>query len=77
LKYANEAVLPFYIMHQTILLLDGFLVLQLHIPAPIKWLLIALSSFALVSGLYEFVVRRLNILRILFGMKPLPNVKMQ
>jgi hypothetical protein len=71
LKYANDAVLPFYIMHQTILLLFGYLILPRQIPDPIKWFLIAVSSFAVTLGLYEFAVRRFNILRILFGMKAL------
>ncbi|MGD0915411.1 MAG: acyltransferase [Thermodesulfobacteriota bacterium] len=71
LKYANEAVLPFYIMHQTVLLVIGYFVLQWPIPAPIKWLLIALSSFVLVVGIYELLVRRFNALRVLFGMKPM------
>jgi hypothetical protein len=73
LKYANEAVLPFYIMHQTVLLVIGYLVLQWQILDPVKWLLIALGSFALVMGVYEFVVRRFTALRVLFGMKPLPK----
>jgi glucan biosynthesis protein C len=75
LKRANEAVLPFYIMHQTALLFFAYLILHWQIPDSVKWLLIALSSFALVLVLYEFVVRRFNILRILFGMRPLPNTK--
>jgi glucan biosynthesis protein C len=79
LKYANEAVLPFYIMHQTVLLVIGYFVLRWPIPDPVKWLIIALSSFALVMGIYEFLVRRFNILRVLFGMKPMtkqPDVRM-
>jgi peptidoglycan/LPS O-acetylase OafA/YrhL len=75
LKRANEAVLPFYIMHQTVLLFFGYLILPWQIPVPLKWLLIALCSFVLVLGLYEFAVRRFNILRILFGMRVLPNAK--
>jgi peptidoglycan/LPS O-acetylase OafA/YrhL len=75
LKHANEAVLPFYIMHQTALLFFGYLILHWQITDDVKWLLIALSSFALVLGLYEFAVRHLNILRILFGMKSLPNAE--
>ena len=71
LKYANEAVLPFYIMHQTVLLVIGYFVLRWQIPDPVKWLLIAVSSFVLVMGSYELLVRRFNALRVLFGMKPL------
>jgi glucan biosynthesis protein C len=71
LQYTNEAVLPFYVMHQTVLLSVGYFVVQTTLPDPLKWFVIALISFAIVLGLYEFLVRRINLLRILFGMKPL------
>jgi hypothetical protein len=71
LRYANEAVLPFYIMHQTALLVVGYVVLSWHIPDPLKWLIIAPVSFAIVVGMYEFAVRRSSVLRVLFGMKVL------
>ncbi len=70
LSYANEAVLPFYIFHQTVLLCVGFFVVQWAIPVSLMWLIIAASSFAIIMLLYEFLVRRSNLLRILFGMKP-------
>jgi hypothetical protein len=30
-------------------------------------------SFVLIMVLYEFLVRRFNVMRFLFGMKPLPK----
>jgi len=36
---------------------------------PAKWLVIAAISFAVVMTIYEFAVRRSNVLRVLFGMK--------
>jgi glucan biosynthesis protein C len=69
LNYANEAVLPFYILHQTVLLSVGFFVVQWSIPAGLMWLIIASSSFAMIMLLYEYLVRRHNTLRYLFGMK--------
>jgi len=68
LKYANEAVLPFYILHQTALLCVGYLVVRWAIPDLLKWLNIASISFVIIMGLYE-LVRRNNILRFLFGMR--------
>ncbi len=68
LKYANEAVLPFYILHQTVLLCVGYFVVRWAIPDLLKWLIIAFVSFVIVMGLYE-LVRRNNILRFVFGMK--------
>lgn len=69
LKYSNEAVLPFYILHQTVLLCVGYFVVQWPIPDWLRWASILLISFTTIMGLYEFLVRRFNLLRFLFGMK--------
>ena len=52
LLYANEAVLPFYILHQTILLCVGYYVTRWHIPDPFKFMLIGLMSFAIILFIY-------------------------
>jgi len=69
LKYANEAVLPFYILHQTVILCVGFYVLRLHTRLWLEYLIITTISFAVIMALYELLIRRVNILRILFGVK--------
>ena len=69
LSYGNEAVLPFYILHQTAILIVGWYVIPLLVPIPIKYFLIAIVSFSLIMGIYEVLIRRFNILRILFGMR--------
>ena len=71
LSYANEAVLPFYILHQNVLLWIGFFVVDWAVPDLGKYLIIMLSSFIACVLLYEYVVRRVNVVRFLFGMKPL------
>jgi glucan biosynthesis protein C len=76
LEYANEAVLPFYIMHQTVLVVVGFFVVSWAIPDLFKWIIILLSTFVIIMALYEFIVRRVNLLRVLFGMKPVYKEKM-
>jgi glucan biosynthesis protein C len=73
LKYTGEAVLPFYILHQTVLLVVGYFVVRWAIPDLAKWAIIFVCSFAVIMALYEFVVRRFNLMRVLFGMKPLPR----
>lgn len=70
-KYANEAVLPFYIMHQTVLLGVGYFVVRWPIPDLVKFVIIAASSFTVILVIYEFLIRRVNALRFLFGMKTL------
>ena len=72
LQRANEAVLPFYVLHQSILIYVGYVVVQWDIPAGFKWLIIAPVSFAIIIGLIA-IIRRVNVLRFLFGMKPLPR----
>jgi glucan biosynthesis protein C len=71
--YANEAVLPFYILHQTVLLCVGYFVVRWDIPGLSRWLIILPASFALIMALYEFTVRRYNVMRFLFGMKLQPR----
>jgi len=69
LRYANEAVLPFYIMHQTVIICVGYFVVRWAIPDLAKFAVIAASSFAIITALYELLMRRINVLRFLFGMK--------
>jgi hypothetical protein len=69
LTYANEAVLPFYILHQTVLLCVGYFVTRWDIPAAVKFVLISVSSFVIIMAVYEYLIRRWNLMRVLFGMK--------
>jgi glucan biosynthesis protein C len=70
LAYGGEAVLPFYILHHTIILIIGFSILQWSSSISTKFFATASISFFIIMGLYELLVRRLNIIRFLFGMKP-------
>jgi glucan biosynthesis protein C len=70
LDYSNEAVLPFYILHQTFLLVIGYFVIQWRFSILSKYLVIVLVSFFSIMLVYEFLIRRVNAFRFLFGMKP-------
>jgi hypothetical protein len=70
LTYGNEAVLPFYIFHQTIILCVGWFVIRWNIGIGPKYLIIALISFAVIMALYDLLVRRFNMMRFFFGMRP-------
>jgi glucan biosynthesis protein C len=69
LSYANEAVLPFYVLHQPVILLIGYFVIQLALPIAVKYLIIAPLAFGITLGLYECGVRRWNLVRRVFGLK--------
>jgi glucans biosynthesis protein C len=73
LKYANEAALPFYILHQTVVVALGYFVVQWAIPDLLKYAIILAGSFFGIMSSYEFGVRRINPMRFLFGMKLLPR----
>lgn len=75
LGYANEAVLPFYILHQTILLIIGFYAIQLSIGIASKYIIITSSSFLVIMTIYELLIRRINLFRFLFGMKLIKRLK--
>ena len=68
--YGNDAVLPFYVLHQTIILVVGWFVIQWSIGIAPKYLAITTTSFIAIMAIYELLVRRINVLRFLFGMRP-------
>jgi len=68
-RYANEAILPFYILHQTVIVAIGFYVVQWNTSALLKFLVISLASLAVTLLLYEIVIKRTRLTRLLFGMK--------
>jgi peptidoglycan/LPS O-acetylase OafA/YrhL len=74
LAYANEAVLPFYILHQPVILILGYFIIPLPLSIPAKYLIIAPLAFGITLGLYEFGIRRVNPVRRIFGLKPRKQV---
>lgn len=69
LRYATQAVYPFYIVHQTIMIAVGYYVIQQPWGVWPKFALVALATF-LGSWVTVEVVRRTAVTRLLFGMKP-------
>ncbi|HEU5086039.1 MAG TPA: hypothetical protein VFT99_01295, partial [Roseiflexaceae bacterium] len=72
LRYAGEAVLPFYILHQPVIVLLGYLVRTWNLSIGAKYAIVLIVGFAVIMLVYELAVRRHNALRVLFGMHPLP-----
>ncbi len=69
LSYANEAVLPFYILHQPVILLIGYFVISMDLPILIKYLVITPLAFGITLGIYHYGIRRFNWVRKAFGLK--------
>jgi len=69
LRYASEAAMPFYLLHMTFSVITGYFVIQLDAPVAVKYPLIVFVATGLTLLAYE-LVRRWNVTRLLFGMKP-------
>jgi glucans biosynthesis protein C len=70
-SYAKEAVLPFYVLHQTPIVIIAFYVVQWRVGILPKYLTISLASLIVTVVVYDLCVRRTNVTRVLFGMPPI------
>jgi len=68
--YGREAQLPYYVLHQTPIIAIGYYVVGWNWPALAKFWIIYLGSLTITLLVYELLVRRIGVLRLLFGMKP-------
>lgn len=71
LKYCNSIVYPFFILHQTVIIVFGFYVIDWGMSGLFEFLIIVLGTFVICALLFELLIKRSNILRLLFGMSPL------
>lgn len=68
LSYLSKAAYPVYIIHMIVLYLAAKLVLPFQLPALMAFTLITLITFIGCYLLYEFMIKRISILRPLFGL---------
>jgi glucan biosynthesis protein C len=69
LTYLTLGVFPFYIVHQTFIVVAGHHLARLGLPQGLEALLLVAGTFITCLATYE-IVRRVNWLRPLFGLKP-------
>jgi len=70
LKYFAEGAYPIYILHNTIIIIIAFFVVQWDISVVAKYVIILVLAFMGTVMAYDILVRRTNVTRFLFGMKP-------
>jgi glucan biosynthesis protein C len=68
-RVLNEAIYPFYLLHQPALIFVGYVVLRWDVSYLMQAILITVLSLFCIIGSYWFIIRKLNLLRIAFGMK--------
>ena len=69
LSYLTLAVFPYYIVHQTVIVVAGHHLAQAGLPQGVEAALLIGLTVAACGATYE-VVRRVALLRPLFGLKP-------
>jgi glucans biosynthesis protein C len=69
LAYARKAALPFYILHQTVIVVFGYFIADWEAGVMLKYLVLGCVSFAVIIAIYEFAIKRVAALGVLFGMK--------
>jgi hypothetical protein len=69
--YANQAVLPFYLLHEPVIVAAAWVIVRWRAPIPMKYAVLVVVSFAGTLLLYDVLVRRLRVTRLLFGMRAL------
>ena len=70
LRYFAEGAYPLYILHQTVIVIIGYFVVQWDFAAAAKYALIVALALAGNVLTYAVLVKRTNVTRFLFGMKP-------
>lgn len=70
LDYLNQSVYPFYILHQTIIVIIVYYVVQTNDTILFKYLFTVVLSFFVTIMIYHLFIRPYKVMRLLFGMKP-------
>ena len=75
LRYANPAILPWYLLHQTLIIVFAWTLKPLGLPIVFEAVILLVLTVAGCIGGYE-IIRRVRILRWLCGMPPttVPNL---
>jgi glucan biosynthesis protein C len=69
LSYGQEAIVPFFVVHQPVIIAIAYFVVQLNAALVPKLLIVVIGSFAVSLALYQFIIRHVGVLRVAFGMK--------
>ena len=68
--YANRAVMPFYLLHEPVIVAAAWFISRWQAPLAIQYLSLVTVSFAATLGVYELLVRRFRLPGLLLGVKP-------
>lgn len=69
LRYLSEAAYPIYILHMIFLYTASWLIFPLDVAVPLQFVMVLLFTGVGCFAVYELVIRRVNLIRPLFGLK--------
>lgn len=67
LNYGSAAALPFYVIHQPVVVLVGYLIRDINIAIPFKLLILIVVSFSIIGFIYHWIIRVFPKIGFLFG----------
>lgn len=73
LTYLSQAAYPVYIIHMIFLYLASYLIFPLSIPVALKFILVIIFTSVGCFASYEFIIKRVRLLRPLFGLRKKPK----
>lgn len=72
LTYMTEAIFPWYILHQTFIVVAGYWLTRQGLPVSIEFVFVTVATIGGCLFVHELIIRRSRILRPLFGLKAKP-----
>lgn len=71
IDYCEEAVLPFYVLHYPVIVVIAFFTFSWNMATGIQFLFVTMTALIATLILYDLFIRRIKIMRWVFGMKPM------
>ncbi len=72
LAYMTEAIFPWYILHQTLIIMAGYWLTRQGLSVGVEFTFVSLATFGGCLIINDFFIRRWSFIRPLFGLKSTP-----
>jgi hypothetical protein len=69
LTYCNSVVYPFFILHQTVIIVFGYYVIDWGLSGVSEYFIIVFGTFIICGLLCELFIKKIPLVRVLFGLK--------
>jgi peptidoglycan/LPS O-acetylase OafA/YrhL len=70
LRYGGETIMPLFVLHQPVIIVMAYFVVQWESGILVKLLVVVFGSFLITLGLVELLIKPFRPIRMLFGMRP-------